>query len=561
MNVEKLIIKGYFPEEITPAFVTEDLKKVLPVILSSIDIYQTINGKAKITKLLRYSSPKIKAYRRNIVIPNPLSIIRLSKTIADHWNEIVAFTNKSSISLSPLKENTTSIRSLAQPSFDLISDQRILRSTGFRFGLKIDVLRFYGNIYTHSIPWVLHGKSLSKSRRKRTELLGNALDEDVRNMQDAQTIGIPIGPDTSRVISEIIAAYIDIELEKQLPGIKGIRVVDDYTLYFKSLGELESARSIVLKLLRDIELDLNQAKESVIELPEQIEAEWYNRLRDFKFRNEYEYQHKDLIAYFDLSFFYSKKYPNESILTYSLSKIAATVFKKQNWEILESFLLKSLLIDSKCLPYVTTIFISHKNEEYNLNLHLIKGVLEDLISFHLSLDNHYEVSWSLWLIKQLGIEISENIAKQLSCNNNSIIVLTTLDLYNSGFIPVGLDSREWQKLLTVENLYTEHWLLVYEALKKGWLTSTTDVVGSDLFFSLLRRHDVEFYQKDKLIDMSKVKVTSEKISLLKYRDEVEDEDLDEDEGYDHSRDEQDSEISHKKNENWDKKVFDDDLPF
>lgn len=525
MTIEQLVLKGYFPEEIIPSFITEDLKNVLPKILPNMEQYDPINKKGKITKLLPYSIPKVKAYRRNVTIPNPLSFIRLSNTIVDNWQAIIDFTKQSNISLSPL-ELSTSNRAIKQPSFDKITKERILRSTGYRYLLKIDILRFYGNVYTHSIPWALHTKSVSKISRKRVELYGNALDEDVRKMQDGQTMGLPIGPDTSRVISEIIASFIDIELQKQFPDLKGIRVVDDYSLYFKNMGDLEVARAAILRLLKDFELDLNQAKEKVIELPELVESEWYNRLRDFKFRNEHELQNKDIIAYFDLSFFFSSKYPEETILPYSLSKISASIFSIKNWDILESFLLKCLLVEPKVLPHTIKLFISHFNEFYPLNISQIKKAFEEFIEYNLSLDNHFEVSWSLWLFKQLEIQLSENIANLLSNCENSVIILITLDLHSKGLIPNGLKTALWEKLLTQENLYNEHWLLAYEAIIKGWLTSKVDYISKDPFFKLLKDNKVEFYKADKDLDLSTMKVTLDDMSLVKLRDMDDDDDED-----------------------------------
>ena len=46
-------------------------------------------------------------------------------------------------------------------------------------------------------------------------------------------------------------------------------------------------------------------------------------------------------------------------------------------------------------------------------------------------------------------------------------------------------------------LSSEHWLLSYEALRKGWLPSLSgvDYTSSDSFFAILRKHDVEFYDQ------------------------------------------------------------------
>jgi hypothetical protein len=37
-----------------------------------------------------------------------------------------------------------------------------------RYVLKTDVARFYHSIYTHSIPWVIHGKAAAKKKQRET---------------------------------------------------------------------------------------------------------------------------------------------------------------------------------------------------------------------------------------------------------------------------------------------------------------------------------------------------------------------------------------------------------
>ncbi len=67
--------------------------------------------------------------------------------------------------------------------------------------MKTDLSRFYQTIYTHSLPWAIHGKAQAKEN-KENGLYGNKLDSCVRNTQDQQTIGLPVGPDTSFILSE-----------------------------------------------------------------------------------------------------------------------------------------------------------------------------------------------------------------------------------------------------------------------------------------------------------------------------------------------------------------------
>jgi hypothetical protein len=66
--------------------------------------------------------------------------------------------------------------------------------------LAADISEFYHSIYTHSISWALHTKLFAKSNQK-AKVVGNLLDKATQNGQHGQTVGIPIGPDTSLVAS------------------------------------------------------------------------------------------------------------------------------------------------------------------------------------------------------------------------------------------------------------------------------------------------------------------------------------------------------------------------
>lgn len=58
-------------------------------------------------------------------------------------------------------------------------------------------------------------KKFSKVNR-RLDSLGNKLDYLVRQGQDGQTVGIPIGPDTSLVIAELLMHDVDKNLSKEI---------------------------------------------------------------------------------------------------------------------------------------------------------------------------------------------------------------------------------------------------------------------------------------------------------------------------------------------------------
>lgn len=527
MQLADLLVKGYFPEELLPPFTTEDLSSVLTKVLPDLDELDPISGNKKrvITKSIAYSIPKIKGYRRNLGIPHPLHYIRLASTIVDKWGDILTHCNQSSITLSPITIKATSARSILKPSFKNTVREKIIRSTGYRYLLKVDIAKFYSSIYTHSIPWALHTKDVAKQHRKRKTHFGNALDEDSRKLQDGQTVGLPIGPDTSRIISEIILVAIDKEMKSRLGYLQGVRVVDDYHLYFKTHGDLEKGRAVIHKALKDYELELNQNKELLLELPEVIENEWFSEIREFKFRNRWNYQRTDIITFFDVVITYAKKFPDELVLTYAMSKLRFTVFNVKNWKILQSLMLNALLIEPKILPYVAQNLIGYYKKGFNINETAIKDALEQFIIYHSDLSNDFEISWALWILKSLKIEISEEIGKVLSKNENPVVIMTILDVHDQGYLPKGLDTTAWQKLLTVDNLYNEYWLLAYEAKMNGWLSSPDNYLEDDEFFKILKDKNVSFYKPGRVQDLSKIKIS---LAPDYFEDEAEPEDDDHD---------------------------------
>jgi hypothetical protein len=143
---------------------------------------------------------------------------------------------------------------------------------------------YYPSIYTHSIPWALHTKITAKAKRHDKKLLGNRLDALVRKTQHDQTIGIPIGPDSSVIIAEIIGTEIDRYLRDKIPDLVGYRYVDDMYFYFDDQAKAEICLKEIQHIFKELELQINIEKTSIKNLPCGIEDEWVIALRTFVIR-------------------------------------------------------------------------------------------------------------------------------------------------------------------------------------------------------------------------------------------------------------------------------------
>jgi len=521
-----LIQYGYFPAELPPPFQTTALGKfVVKTKKGKFDrwLNEWINqnkskGKDEElnwpgSKCVNYSIPRVKNLRRVLSIPNPFYQIILCNLIEKNWTEIEKHIQQSPISISrpviPIQRNKKYSRSFDQIKHTINNEQKIaLISTEFSFALKTDISRYYPTLYTHSISWALHGKKDAKKKRKPSELWGNELDQAVRSTKDGQTLGIPIGPDTSLIIAEILTTTIDLKLEQRIGKLSGLRVIDDYLLFFKEKQDCNRALEELTDLFKEYELEMNPIKIQILELPYVLEPVWKPEIRQFHFRipenplNKYSLQRYDLINYFSRVNEYCIQFPESNILKYSIKRIHNHPVFEDNLPLFESLLLKSTLTQSSCLLDVAGILKENKEKKYIGKIEKFEKSLSELIRIHAKYSNHYEVSWALWLAKEFEIKLNEDLNSLFSKMDNPIIVLLILDLRERGLISPTIDDTKWKSYLVKEQLYDDHWLLAYEAVVKEWINPSKNYLENDPFFKALKDSDVSFY------DSAKSEITS-----------------------------------------------------
>jgi len=502
-TLENFIAKGFFPKELVPAFTTENLSLNLHKVIRNAE-----NPHRKDSKCCHYSFPKIKHHRRTLGIPNPIHQIKLCQNLISNWSDI-----KRLLSSCDLSKSIPSIgsqkRAVSSPLVQL-PNERAIQSASSRYRLYADISRYYSTIYTHSISWAIHGKSQAKANFKikkseKVNLYGDSIDECVRNTQDRQSIGIPIGPDSSFVIAEIIGTAMD-NMLGELLGYQptGFRFIDDYYLYFDTFSEAEQALSQLHKILKEFELEINPAKTSIIELPEPLESAWISHIRRCDISPTWREQKTEIISFFSQVFEYSKLFSDEQVIKYSLSKIRNEnlYINPENWSLFESLILQSIMAEPSALEVGVKILLGYsKIDDYKLNKEKIDDTITSIILHHSKLNHSHEIAWALWLSKTLEISVKEEAANKISDIEDSIVALIALDLREQGLISSGLDLTRWQSLMTTDDLYSDNWLLAYEAKIKGWLPSQDrdDHINEDEFFGKLKRNNVSFYDSTKQV--------------------------------------------------------------
>lgn len=129
--------------------------------------------------------------------------------------------------------------------------------------LHTDVTDCYGSLYTHSIPWALHGLTKAKSVKGKDSLLGDVIDSHIRAGRYGQTNGISQGSVLMDFIAEIVLGYVDELIDKELGDVADVRILryrDDYRIFSHTRERAEEVLKTVSDKLRSVGMRLGVSK-------------------------------------------------------------------------------------------------------------------------------------------------------------------------------------------------------------------------------------------------------------------------------------------------------------
>jgi hypothetical protein len=556
LDLKNVIERGYFPKELPPPFNTSQLSQHIDSIIltwtstfeqqgndnSSTFILTKIEGESKTnykerkrqyanefknkygsSKAVDFSISKGKLSRRFLCIPNPKHFIDLSKKIVDNWQEFKTVFNLSKYSqslpkpeINPIKR---SVSTLSKGVSDF-RDHKISTSLSKLIEIRVDISKFYPTIYTHSITWAFLGKEKAKlyyKNKNNLKTLIDANDHDaklykladdidtyVRNCQERQSIGIPIGPDTSHIISELIACRIDSILQDEFSDIKlkGCRYYDDYYLYVSTRDEADRVLKGLQRILNDFQLEINESKVKIKEFPFAFEDKFTLIFNQFDFKETS--LSNSIKHYFSLvwGLIDENSQRPDWIFKYALRifERRTVTITKESWKLFEDLLLKSALIEPAILDIVTRILLTYKSYLDTDSKTKLYELIELIIENHSPVRHNFEVAWALWLAKTFEIKIEKSLVDSVIQMKDSISLLILLDIfkntaliddYPTAFSDIATD-------ITEDTFFSQLWLLAYEGLKKGWISSSTpNLIDNNHFFKILKDLDIEFYDSTK----------------------------------------------------------------
>lgn len=252
---ENLLRNEYFPAELPPCFHSESFAD------NHIKIQEYIKDKNLTpSDPLIFSGYKNTNSRRKFAIPNPYHYAKAVHVIVENSADIFASFGKGKASLTvPLRIVPDKNECYKKPTNN-ISESKAKTEKLYQnniFEIRLDIQSFFDSVYTHTIAWAMHTKSLAKKNKKDTALSGNLIDSCLQNLNSGQTNGILVGNAVSRIASEIILCSVDKAIKSRLPEINYLRYVDDYYIFLRHSFQINDIIAVFRQELAQYELMLN----------------------------------------------------------------------------------------------------------------------------------------------------------------------------------------------------------------------------------------------------------------------------------------------------------------
>lgn len=492
LNNEKIkssLLINFFPENISKEIFST--KYIIKYITS--EIISKINNQIKGTPCFDFSIYKSEKERRLLNIPHISNYLLLVDYIEKNIKFIYSkiqnnnFSHSKNIFL-PYEKNT---------EFNESVKKKVLNSIGNKYILSLDISRCYESIYTHSITWALLGKKTAKSEYlKKTDKnneykIADNLDKRVRSINNNETKGIPTGPITSRLISELILSEIDSILHTKFPNLKYNRFVDDYSFYFLEKNEAILFISKFQKILYDFKFSLNESKTKIELFPNGIfTVDLSSELGNYDFK-------KNTIISFIKKVMFLHNSGVKGAFKYGIKVLSSQKIKDEDKEYTCACLINSLTIFPMTSDVIINIFA--KNNLLNLgNEKQINDIINKLLEKNIENNYDEEIFWNLCFLMKFNLEVEvENILKLLRKMETftSIMILDYIFKKNlhKNENDIKNELENLKNILCEEDVYSEKWLFLYECCKNNWIKGLRKTIKEDQFLKKLLENNIGFY--------------------------------------------------------------------
>jgi hypothetical protein len=468
---------------------------------------QTVETLLKRTTLYgTFSVPRTTTTRRVMALPHPTSQLALSRLMADHRSDIQAAIDSSKITLYATNPDTQADRAFSGVDFKYKSKKEPEILARYPVIMKADIANFFHTIYSHSLPWAVLGKQTVKDIREgKDKQAKEALDQHwasqidlaIQRGNSRETFGIPVGPDTSRIIAEILLAGVQKAepLAQMIQGQGAYRLVDDFFIGFEDESAARRCQDALRRALWDYNLHLNETKTQIVHSSSVFDSEWKFEIDNLPIPKGSSKQYSGVERLLEITLRHCDARKDWFPAIFCCHRLLALQIKSENLRFIRDCVLRVGRDFTTCLKFVAQFVINYRELlKDSESQETIKTWARQILAVHAKRGHDFEVAWVLVICGVLGLSVDQAFIG-LDQPVVSPVVLAILGLLSADKLLVE-KWDEWRPSPpgTASIANGRNWLPHYESVLRNW-TNDADIIKeikADPLFSQLLKAKITF---------------------------------------------------------------------
>jgi hypothetical protein len=352
---------------------------------------------------------------------------------------------------------------------------------------------------------------LRRDRARLNDHWSSKFDAALQSCQSRETFGIPVGPDTSRIVAEILLAGVESDgrFAESIKGMKAYRLLDDFVIGFDDELLAKKALAALRSALWTFNLQLNDDKSSVAHARTHFRDKWQLEFDSIAILDrDTPKQAGDIYRLIDLTLYFCAEAKTAAPAHWACRRLSSLKNVTKNLGVVLDVMFRLARDFPSCTNHVAAFLINHQIECSSADLtKRISIWVKSMFREHLHHNHDFELAWCLLVNGVFRIAVDKDDLGTSGERPHSVVFAMLGMLQERGMLPVTLSNWDWRPDFKKGGILGKDWLPYYEAVRRKWTTDKTMVsaVRSQPVLAKMLDNGVTFLE-DRIFDASRINI-------------------------------------------------------
>jgi hypothetical protein len=237
------------------------------------------------------------------------------------------------------------------------------------------------------------------------------LDLAIQRGNSRETFGIPVGPDTSRIVAEILLSGVQSNevFDKVVDGRLAYRLVDDFFIGFEDEGTAGRCQDALRRALWDYSLHLNESKTRIVHASTVFDNGWKYEIDNFPIKIKSPAEQREAVRrLLEIALQYCNARQDSQPASFFCRRLLSMQIVSENVPFILDCMLRIARDFTVCLKFAAQFITQYRLLLLGSSpLKVIERWVQLILATHASRGHDLEISWVLVVCGVLGCRLTD----------------------------------------------------------------------------------------------------------------------------------------------------------